>query len=153
MNTRTLASNTLLLAAYLLGGCGAASSLDGSVGDSVALDFDRVRIRSQGSTLLIEYLRDIAGGSDKVCKMTVVTDDLGVAADTYLEDDTFLERVSLSRVVASADQFPGVSGGSLHFVDFGLDPAGAISGEFHALFDNGRTLTGAFSGELEVATE
>ena len=54
--------------------------LEGSISEQFSLDFDRVRIRKQDFDLIIEYLKDITGGTDKVCK--VVVDESVIAGNS-----------------------------------------------------------------------
>ena len=51
---------SLLLLAFAA--CGRPpNSLEGSISESFSLDFDRVVVLRQGTTLRVEYLKDVAG--------------------------------------------------------------------------------------------
>ena len=129
---------------------GPENSLDGSIGESYDLSFDRVEIRKQGEDLIIEYIkkREVAGGDDKNCKIVVQTENLPLGDDTSIQGDTFLERVTISRVSRTGGEFPEASSGKIEFKVFDFDDNGRIDGEFEAVLD-GRTLYGNFDAEVE----
>jgi len=128
-----------------LAACGGApNTLEGSVGESYSLDFSRVEIRKQDDFLLIEYLQDITGGTNKVCKIVVDTRGLTIKKDSTISGDLFLQVVEVSRVAAEGGDFPAVKSGKIHFDDFEFHDGGHIQGNFEVVFETNRTLSGNF---------
>lgn len=139
--TRTLL--TLCLAWSAACGSG-GNSLEGSIGESYPLVFDRVEIRKQDDFLLIEYVKDLAGGTNKVCKIVVDTRDLDIDDDSTLRGDLFLRVVQVTRVAAQGGDFPVVQNGKIHFDRFEFRSGGHIQGDFEVVFETERTLSGSF---------
>ncbi|MEK7703596.1 MAG: hypothetical protein AAB426_01445 [Myxococcota bacterium] len=123
---------------------GPASSLEGSIGESYPLAFDRVEIRRQDDFLLIEYLKDIAGGTNKICKIVVDTRDLNIKGDSNIRGPLFLDVVQVTRVAAQGGDFPAVKSGKIHFDTFQFRANGHIEGDFEVVFETDRTLSGNF---------
>jgi hypothetical protein len=143
-------------ALLLLAACGGPkNSLEGSISESFSLDFDRVVFYKQADTLRIEYLKDVSGTTNKVCKVTVdAVSGLSVGDDTDIKGDVFLNHVTIERVANEGGQFPAVSGGKVHFETLAFEEDGEIDGDFECAFDNGRTLSGNFQGKIQnVSTE
>ncbi len=138
----------------LCAACGGPdNSLEGSIGESFSLDFDRVGIYQQDSVLRIEYQRDIAGSTHKVCKIVVETAGLDLGDDSEIKGDLFLERVSVQRIgTAGGNEFPPVTAGKITFEAYAFEAGGEIDGDFECAFDNGRTLAGNFKGDVEVVS-
>ncbi len=139
---------TLLFALASCGGPG--NSLEGSIGASFSLDFDRTRIRRQDLALIIEYLKDYSGGTTKVAKVVLDTENLPMRGGAVVKGDVFVDRVQVSRVATSGGDFPPLKSGSIRFEDWEFSDGGRVSGEFDVLFTNGRTLHGNFENTVEV---
>ncbi len=137
-----------LLVLTALAACGGGNSLEGSIEESFALDFDRVRIRKQDQALLVEYLHDVAKGTEKVCQVVVDTSGLELGDDTTIEGSVFHNRVEVNRVASGGD-FPEVEDGELHFDTYQFEDGGEMQGDFDVVFVGGRTLHGEFEGEVE----
>mgnify|MGYP006270848541 CR=1 FL=1 len=146
-------ATALLLALGLAGGCGTnPNTLDGSIGESFALGFDRVRIRKQSNTLLIEYLNGVASGFEKPCKIVLDIEDLTLGDDAVVDGEAFLQRVTIDRITATGGPFPDLERGSVEFREVALDAGGRVDGEFEAIFVNGRTISGKFDGNVELVS-
>lgn len=141
------ASLVLLLAV----GCGRPpNSLDGSIGASVDLAFDRVELRHFPSQerVQLDYLKDLEGGNipDVVAKVVV-----GVPAGGFVIGEAHaLDPASdvVERVVAKGDAYPDLERGQITF-DEGGAAAGPAKGSFATTFVNGKTLNGTFDVEVE----
>jgi len=159
--TRVRSTLATLAALALLGGagrgtvgCGGGSNeLSGSIGESFNLGFDRVSVRKQAEALIVEYQKDVSGVVHKVCKLVVDTHALALGSGTRLSGDVFASHVQLSRITASGGDFPAVKSGQIQFDAYDFKAKGQVDGGFSVVFDNGRTLQGNFSGQIEeVAT-
>jgi len=153
-----LAISLALASGAGLAGCGPGNSLTGSIGEGYSLDFDRVQIRLQDETLLIEYLQWLPqGGANKVAKVVVEGWRLRSAPAAPLPwgpgfslgDDAFLEVVTVERIALSGGPFPPVEAGSFTFASLQAAADGSASGSFNVLFANGRSLGGAFEGSID----
>jgi hypothetical protein len=135
-----------------LAGCGQApNDLWGSIDESFPLLFDRVNILKQNLALRIEYMQDLHGGQNKVCKIVVDTSKRTIKDGTKLKDRAFREEVvTVERVAATGGDFPPVVGGRIEFHTFKFKEKGRIDGEFTALFSNGRNLLGNFDGRIQI---
>jgi hypothetical protein len=134
--------------------CGPANELGGSIGESFALDFDKVRIRKQDTALLIEYLKFVGAATSKVCKVVIETDGLGLKADKEIKGEKFLTHVFIQREAQTGYEFPDLAKGSIQFGDYGFKDGATVNGEFYAKFVNGRGIEGRFDGKVqEVSTE
>ncbi|MBI3179280.1 MAG: hypothetical protein HYZ27_06435 [Deltaproteobacteria bacterium] len=145
----------LALIAISLAGCGhAPNDLWGSLGESFPLEFDRVDILKQDAALRIEYIKDVPGGEEWVCKVVVDTTNLTIGNNSEIQDELFLERVTVERVATTGGDFPELAGGSIKFEEYDFEIGGRIDGEVTALFENGRNLFGNFDGHVkEVSTQ
>ncbi len=147
----TRAAVLIIGAALGLAGCGGPpNSLEGSIGESFPLDFDRVRVRKQDEHLLIEYLKDLGGTTHKMLKIVIDTDDLNLGDGTEITDEAFLEHVVIQRHAAEGGDFPEVKSGAIRFRELGFDAGDRVDGDFDALLVNGRTLNGNFDAELII---
>jgi hypothetical protein len=144
----------LFAALAALAGCsGPDNSLEGSIGESFSLDFDRVAIYKQDQVLRIEYLREVAGATNKVCKIVVDTVGLSIGDESVIEDELFRTHVTVQRIANEGGDFPPVQHGKITFETYEFESGGQIDGDFECLFDNGRTLSGTFDSQVEeVAT-
>jgi hypothetical protein len=133
-----------------LGACGGDNnSLTGSIGESFSLVFDRVQIIKQGSALRIEYVKDASLDTvTKVCKVVVDTEGLSLKGGSRIRGDTFLSRVLISRVARTGGDFPPVKSGAVEFRTYRFRDDGRIEGDFEAIFDNGRSLSGNFDATV-----
>jgi hypothetical protein len=139
------------LAATLMS-CGQApNDLWGSIDESFPLLFDRVNILKQNLALRIEYIQDLHGGQNKVCKIVVDTSKRTIKDGTKLHDKAFREEViTVERVAATGGDFPPVVGGSIKFHTYRFKEKGRIDGEFTTLFSNGRNLLGNFDSRVQI---
>lgn len=141
----------LLLPVILLGAacgdgpCGVAvNSLEGSIGETLDITVDRVRVRKVDlETVAVEFLH----GNDFVAK--VVTDVRSFAKGVEIP----LSDGSVRRLTSPETSFPTtIENGSITF-ESELTPGTAASGCFSVLFtdrDGGqRSLAGSFSAMLE----
>ena len=143
----------LLLVCLPLGlaACGnAPNDLWGSIDESFPLTFDRVDLLKQNLDLRIEYIRSLQGGEDKVCKVTVQTDNLEIKDNSDIADDVFMKRVTVERIAAVGGPFPPVTGGHMHFDSFAFQNKGRIEGNFTVVFATGRNLFGNFRGDTQI---
>lgn len=145
------------VAILILAACGPGNTVEGSIGEVFDLDFDYSRIRKQDQVLVVEYIKNIAGGENKVLKivleghrlvaqpggLTPLTDNLVV------EDEMFQQAVTLSRVTPTGSDFPPVAEGVLAFAKLNFVGGGEVSGQLAVAFENGRTLSATFSGKIE----
>ena len=140
-----------LLALWACGGPG--NSLEGSIGESFSLDFDTAQIRKQDLNLIIEYLKNQNGGTSKVAKVVVDTENLVISGGGVIRGTVFTEHVTLSRVTNAGGDFPPTQSGSIRFEEWNFKDKGTVSGQFDILFNTGRTLHGNFENKVqEVAT-
>lgn len=149
---------TILLALFSISAasCGeAANDLWGSIDESFALDFDKVEILKQELDMRIEYLKELPGGQEKICKLVIKTANLKITDNSDLKDDAFeKDIVTISRVAPTGGDFPNVQGGTVHFAKYSFVPEGRVDGDFTVLFENGRTLSGNFDSKVkEVSVE
>ena len=144
-------SISLLVLVFAVG-CGQASNdLWGSIDESFPLAFDRVEIRKQALALIIEYIKELHGGIDKVCKIVVNTGDADIESGTELEDEYFADdTVTVERIAATGGDFPAVKNGVIEFEKYEFEEDGKIDGNFTVQFDNGRNLLGNFDGRVQV---
>ncbi|MBI5511797.1 MAG: hypothetical protein HY903_23830 [Deltaproteobacteria bacterium] len=135
--------------------CGSqANELSGSIAETHPLAFDEVRIVRQGDDLRIEYARPAPEGTFWVAKLTIATAGLTLGDDTEIERAMLLEKTVLERTASTPDEkFPLMSGGYLRFYQFGTEGGDPVDGEFTVTFENGRILSGVFSGNLAVEAE
>lgn len=148
-------SSFVVLALSMVAGCyNPPNSLEGSIDQSFSLEFDSVKIRKQDKDLLIEYIKELAGGgTNKVCKLIINTEDMPLADDTNITGETFLDRVRIKRVANTGGDFPPASGGEVRFDSYDFQAGGYIGGEFDAVFDNGHSLLGKFEGSVQIVNE
>jgi|AACY02.7.fsa_nt_gi hypothetical protein len=119
--------------------------LRGSIDELFDLEFDRVEVRIQENDLLIEYLKDLTGGTQKSAKVVVDTEELDIGPNTVISEELFLERVQISRVATTGGDFPPLVSGKIRFDAFSLEAGGTNRGEWDGVFDNGRTLRGIYT--------
>jgi hypothetical protein len=130
-------------------GC-STSSLDGSIGDTMSLKFDRVKIKKQDVFLVTEYLRDTIRGTEKVCKLSLDTGGMDLDAGApNLKAEEFLARVNLQRVTFDQDEFPEMEKGRLRFDHFDFRDGGSVEGDFLIVFVDSTTLQGLFIGSVD----
>jgi hypothetical protein len=134
--------------------CGPANGLEGSIGETRPLDFDFVEIKKQDAFLLVEYVRSSTSATEKVCKLVVDTEglDLPKGGSFDLTGDRFLEHVELQRATVANDLFPPKKSGDLEFHDIDFRGGGKADGEFRITFENEGSLSGWFSGIIDVST-
>ncbi|OGQ78930.1 MAG: hypothetical protein A2289_04075 [Deltaproteobacteria bacterium RIFOXYA12_FULL_58_15] len=127
----------LALPATVAMGCGKADNdLWGSIDESFPLNFDRVEIFKQNLALRIEYIKEIQGGEDKVCKVVVNTGNVKIKNGTSLEEKRFADfTVTFERVAATGGNFPAISGGTIQFDTFEFKEGGTIDGDFSVVFE------------------
>lgn len=138
----------VLVIGSLAGGC-ASNSLEGSIGDTLSLDFDRVELRKQDAFLVAVYLRDSLRGTEKVCKLSVDTEGLELGGGPVIEGEEFLDRVGLQRVTFEHDAYPTVQKGRLRFDHIDFRDGGSAEADFLIVFEDSRTLQGVFIGSIE----
>ena len=137
-------------------GCGDGTGLGGSIGESFSLGYDRVQLRKQGESLLIEYIEEAARSNEKVCKVVVDTGGLGLGGGSKLEGDLFREHVAVQRVAYTGGDFPPVTEGRIELGELDFVAGGRVSGSFDVIFElpsigeqtEERSLYGSFSGDL-----
>lgn len=132
--------------------CGSDNVLEGSISESISLNFDRVDILKQGQSLRIEYIREVSGGTNKAAMLILDTTGLSLTDDAVLKDDTFMAKVELQRLTSAGDEFPEISSGELRFFKFAFSEGDTVDGEFNVFFVNGRTLHGEFKGKIKEVT-
>jgi hypothetical protein len=142
---RWLVTAFVLLAAAC-GGPG--NSLEGSIGESFSLDFDRAEIRRQDLQLIIEYIKEPA--QTRVCKVVVDTERLPLDGGAVVKGPVFLQFVTVSRIATVGGDFPDVKSGEIRFEQFNFTQDGKVSGQFDVLFTTGRTLHGNFENAVQV---
>ncbi len=144
-----------IIALVGLAACGKPDNdLWGSLDQSFSLEFDRVDIVKQGFDLRIEYLRDIGEGTEKVCKVVLETENMKISGDSDIEDEVFMQRVTVEREAADGIAYPEVTGGQLHFDSYSFKAGGTMDGDFTAVFKNGLNLFGNFKKRVrEISLE
>jgi hypothetical protein len=147
-------SNLVAALAALIVGCGQASNdLWGSIDESFPLEFDYVRVLMQDLALRVEYIKDLPGGSDKICKVIVNTGEAEIQDDTELQDEYFLSyTVTVQRSAATGGDFPDYESGVIKFDKYRFRDNGKIDGSFAVEFVNGRNLLGNFDGRIQVVS-
>lgn len=127
------------------GPCGiATNTLSGSIGETLDLEVDRVRVRKVDmETIAVEFMH----GNDFAAK--IITDVRAFAKGVEIP----LSDGSVRRITSPETMFPtSIERGTITF-DSELTPGAICSGCFNVLFnekDGGqRTLEGAFSATLE----
>jgi hypothetical protein len=127
------------------------NSLDGSIGDFLALDFDRVKLKKQDNFLVAEYIRDTLRGAEKVCKISVDTSslDLPDGGSYQIEEDAFESNVEIQRTTFELDGFPEIDMGRLRFDYIDFKDGGSVDADFLVVFVDSHTLRGLFAGVLE----
>ena len=146
--------SVLILTAFMAAGCGQApNDLWGSIDESFPLAFDQVEIRKQNLALIIEYIKELHGGIDKVTKIVVNTGDADIPKLKELEDEYFAnDTVTVERVAATGGDFPPVVSGEIKFDKYNFEEDGKIDGSFTVQFDNGRNLLGNFDGRVKLTS-
>lgn len=132
--------------------CGPQNTLGGSIGEEFDISFDRVDIIKQDADLLVEYVKESDTGKDleKNCKIIVPeAKELGLKDDSSLTGDDFLRNVTIERIAENRKKFPEVTSGSITMKTFEFKEDGEVVGEFDAVFENGRTLSGEFHGNVD----
>lgn len=132
----------------LAGGC-TANSLEGSIGDTLSLGFDRVKLKKQDAFLVTEYLRDTLRGTEKICKLSVDTEGLDLGGGPSIEGEEFFDRVELQRTTFDYDAFPPVQKGLLRFDHIDFRDGGSAEADFLIVFEDSHTLQGVFIGSIE----
>lgn len=144
----------LLLVSFVvpaLAACGQApNDLWGSIDESFPLEFDRVEILQQNLALRIEYLKEVHGGTNKICKLTVDTDNIDISKGTEMRNEVFARHVTLERVASTQSSWPPIDGGKLKFERYHFKEDGRMDGEFTVVFDNGRNLNGTFDSRVKI---
>lgn len=129
--------------------CGdSTKSLDGSIAQSLDLEYDDISIRLIGQDLEIQYLRDVEGSVDEITAKLVV-EDLGDKTLAGLHISLDADNASVGRSVRDGSTFPEIAGGTLS-IDEGGDEGDRLTGEFGVEFITGATLNGDFSATLEI---
>jgi hypothetical protein len=149
-------SISVVVIALGVASCGQApNDLWGSIDESFPLEFDYVVIRKQDLSLIVEYIQELHGGIDKVCKIVVNTGDVDIRLKdgTSLEDEYFADyTVTVERVAATGGDFPDVTSGEIKFDDWNFEENGKMDGSFTAQFENGRNLLGNFDGRVIITS-
>jgi hypothetical protein len=142
-----------LFLVLLLGSAAACSpnSLDGSIGDFISLDFDRVVLKKQETFLVAEYLKDTLRGTEKVCKLSVDTADLDLpdGGSYRIDEDAFFSHVELQRTTFELDSFPAIDKGRVSFGYIDFEDGGGVDADFLVVFVDSHTLRGIFAGDIE----
>jgi hypothetical protein len=146
---KTHLSRAALLGLLLLAACGSSSSLEGSLGDSVALDFTSVSVEISTSAVALLYLKDLPGGGgrDTVLKISANTTGLDltkVSTIDLTEQVSGQPRGAVSRAVSgdTRHDFAPIIRGRLNFSGTPTD-GHTIGGSFDVTFDPGSGALGA----------
>ncbi|MBI1947086.1 MAG: hypothetical protein HYS27_15420 [Deltaproteobacteria bacterium] len=149
MNTRLIVTAALSL---LASACPPPPNfLDGSIKESHDLSFDLVEVRFFPEQAMFEvaYFKELSEdgstGVDTVAKLVFAQPEGGVVVDQAIPLDP--ARDVLERVTADQDVFPGLREGEVTF-SAAATVGETTAGEFSTTFTNGKTLNGAFEGEL-----
>jgi hypothetical protein len=137
-----------LVGVVSLAGCPSEpNSLEGSIDETMSLEFDRTEMRRfDGITIQLDYLKDLEGGDiDIVAKVVFDTPADGIVADE--EIDILANNGIIERRASDNLDFPPLEQGAITFSSGGNEPGAAV-GRFTATFDNGKTLGGNFDTEL-----
>ena len=153
------------LLAVVCAGCGAGTSLEGSLSEDVSLQFDQVQLERSTDAVALIYLRAVPGGAgnDIIFKLTASTTGLALGAKVSIdltEKAGTSTRGAAERVVSGDGRsaLPVISRGTLHF-DAAPATGAAVSGNFNVLFapagtgsvGAGRTVFGNFSAVVQGA--
>ncbi|MFC1609446.1 hypothetical protein ACFL6C_00675 [Myxococcota bacterium] len=138
-----------LLALIVVPACGPAHGLGGSIGESLSLEFNEVRIRKQEGFLITEYLMVSSQGTEKICK--IILDTVGLDTDDSLvvKGEAFLQRVDLQRATLGNDNFPPKRSGELRLDDLDFRRGGRAEGDVLATFEDNQSLNAWFGGDIE----
>ncbi len=153
---------TLALSCAACGGSG--SSLEGSLGADVPLDFTAVSVEQSSNAIAILYTKDLPGGAspDLVLKITATTTGLALTGPLTIdltEKVANQPRGAVSRAVSgdARRDFPTLVRGSITLSQAPKVDA-KISGSFTVTFNNtggslgaGKTAFGDFSATLKAA--
>ncbi|MCC7071948.1 MAG: hypothetical protein IT383_11535 [Deltaproteobacteria bacterium] len=128
-----------------------ANFLDGSVKESHDLAFDTVEVRffPDQETFQVAYFKQLAEdgstGVDTVAKLVFAQPEGGVVVEEVITLDPAVD--VMQRITAADDPFPDLREGQVSFTAAATVGA-TTAGEFSTTFTNGKTLNGAFEGEL-----
>jgi hypothetical protein len=144
----------LVAIAVALAACKPANGLEGSIGETRSLDFDYVDIKKQAAYLIIEYLRVSTSATEKVCKLVVDTEGLTLpdGGSFMLDGERFLNHVELQSATVDNDLFPAKKSGEIEFHDLEFRAGGDADGEFVVTFEGEGSLSGWFSGIIDIST-
>jgi len=138
-----------LLVSALATGCPEEpNSLEGSIDETMSLDFDRTEMRRyDGVTIQLDYIKELESGDlDIIAKIVFDTPEGGIVVDEGI--DILANNGIIERVASDGLDFPPLEQATITFSSGGTE-AGAATGRFTATFDNGKTLGGNFDTELE----
>lgn len=128
-----------------------ANFLDGSIKESHDLSFDTVEVRffPEQTMFEIAYFKELADdgstGVDTVAKLVFTQPGSGVVVDEAITLDPAVD--VMQRITAADDPFPGLREGEVTF-STAATVGETTAGDFSTTFTNGKTLNGAFEGEL-----
>jgi hypothetical protein len=125
--------------------------LYGSISEDFSLDFDSVDIVVAGCSLRIDYVKEYPVATYIPCRVKVDAAEVTLSSGSTIKKDAFDDAVLVSRVTPTGRQFPDVESGSVHFSEFHLTAGETVEGQFHVVFDDGRDLSGRFSGDARDA--
>jgi len=147
---RLLLSSSLfvssLVVSSVLGGCAGPDSLTGSIDQSHSLAFDTVGLRlfTDQNAYELKYEKALdSGDNDVVAKVVFDAPEGGVVLDQ--EITLVAGEAQVERITAKNDPFPGLDEGKISFSAGGVVDGELSTGEFSALFVNGKSLQGTFS--------
>jgi hypothetical protein len=133
--------------AALLGCPAAPNSLEGSIDETMSLEFDRTEMRRLlDVTIQLDYLKDLESGDfDIVAKVVFDTPSGGIVVDEAI--DIIANNGIIERRASDNLDFPALEQATITFSAGGNEPGNA-AGRFAATFDNGKTLGGTFDTEM-----
>lgn len=145
-----LVSSVLTLSAL---GCADADTLTGSIDQSHDLSFDTVGLRlfTDQNVYELKYEKALeSGDNDVVAKVVFDAPAGGIVLDS--EVTLVADEAQVERITAKNDPFPGLDEGKISFSAGGVDEGDVSTGEFSALFVNGKSLQGTFTVPLKYAS-
>ena len=149
MHRHLLAVSSFLLLAGAVG-CAGPDTLTGSIDQSHSLAFDSVGLRfftdQNAYELKYEKVLD-SGDADVVAKVVFDAPEGGIVID---EEVTLVAgEAQVERITSKNDPFPALEEGKFSLSAGGVKDGELSTGEFFALFANGKSLQGTFSVVLE----
>jgi len=130
--------------------CAGPDTLTGSIDQSHSLAFDTVALRyfTDQDAYELKYTQALdSGDADVVAKVVFDAPEGGVVVDQEIA--LVAGEAQVERITSKNDPFPELDEGKISFSAGAVEDGELSTGEFSALFVNGKSLQGTFSVVLE----